>query len=56
MRKIVWDPKNPLNIAFKMHQDLGPLSTELVKTMITIIGETNLRVFTLIVPTYKIFN
>ena len=38
-----------------MHKDLNPIAGELVKTLINIVSEINLKVFTLIVPQYAVF-
>ena len=44
-----------MNIGFELHGDLCPIVNLLVRTLVNILGETNLRVFTLIVPEYRPF-
>ena len=56
VRKMFEATRNALNIGFQMHEELRPISGELVKTFMSIVGETNLRVFTIIVPTYGMFH
>jgi hypothetical protein len=56
VRKFFEETKNSLNIAFQMHEDLRPLASVLMKTLMNVVGETNLRVFTLIVPQFGIFS
>jgi hypothetical protein len=55
LRKILEEVKNALNIGFEMHEKLCSMGGLLVKTFVGILSETNLRVFTLIVPHYNVF-
>jgi len=55
LRKILQECNHANNITFEMHEGLSSISNMFAKAMISILGEINLKVFALIMPSYNVF-